>query len=147
MPSLPDILLSIRRPDDLVAALASTLEAHISSRSGLKGLAMKTGFSTLRSAKPDIANRAVRALLPEIGKALDPLYAEFGKSASTDFGEYLGQHRERAAALVIAAVDARLEQASNAPAKAIYKRFRGSAGEELQQLLPSLGRVLSTHII
>ncbi len=146
MPSLPDILLSLRHPDALVAALAGTLEAHISSRSGLKGLAMKAGFSTLRSAKPDIASRAVRMLLPEIGKALDPLYAEFTRSQSTDFGAFLQGHGERAASLVIAAVDARLAQASSAPAKAIYKRFRGQAGEELQQLLPTMGSVLSTHI-
>ena len=144
--SLPDILLSVKHPERLVDELARTLEAHIAGRSGLKGLAMKAGFGALRSAKPDIADRAVRGLMPDIAKALDPLYAEFMQGQGEDFGNYLTQHAARAAELMVAAVDTRLAGNPNAPVKAVYKQFRGSVGDELQKLLPPVGRVLSTHI-
>ena len=144
--SLPDILLSVKHPERLVDELARTLEAHIASRGGLKGLAMKAGFGALRSAKPDIADRAVRGLMPDIAKALDPLYAEFKRSQGEDFGSYLSQHAARAAELMVKAVDTRLAGNPNTPMKAVYKQFRGSVGDELQKLLPPVGRVLSTHI-
>lgn len=145
MSSLSAIVLSVTDPEALVNDLARTVETHIAGKSGISGTAMKLGFGALRSAKPDIAARAARSLLPHIAKALDPIYDAFKSSGSGDFGNYLGQHSVKAAALVIDTVDTRIAQSENTTAKAVYKRFRGSAGDELQKLLPSLGRVLTKH--
>lgn len=146
MSSLSSILLSAQAPEALVGDLARAVDKHIQGRGGLKGAAMKMGYSAMKAAKPDIAERAVRALLPDIAKALDPLHAEFSKSGTDDFGLYLGQHATRAAAVVIAVADQRVAASPNAPVKAVYQRFRGGAEDELEKLLPSLGRVLASHI-
>ncbi len=146
MSSLSTILLSVSDPEALVSDLARTVETHIAAKSGISGAAMKLGFNALRSAKPDIAARATRSLLPRVATALDPLYASFNSSRSADFGSFLSLHAEQAAGLVIDTIDARMGTSRNTAAKAIYKRFRGSAGDELQKLLPSLGRVIATHI-
>ncbi|MDO9452673.1 MAG: hypothetical protein Q7J29_07410 [Stagnimonas sp.] len=130
----------------LVNDLARTVETHIAGKSGIAGMAMKMGFHALRSAKPDIAVRATRTLLPDISQALDPLHAEFKSGNGEDFGSFLGQHAERAAQLVIGAADRRIGSIENSTAKAVYQRFRGSAGDELQKLLPALGQVLARHI-
>lgn len=145
MNSLSSILLSMPDQEALVNDLAHTLETHIASKSGIAGMAMKMGFNALRSAKPDIAARATRTLLPDIARALDPLHSEFKSGNSKDFGNFLGQHAERAAQLVIGATDQRIGSSKNATAKAVYQRFRGSASDELQKLLPALGQVLARH--
>ncbi len=144
--SLSGILLSLGQPETLVNDLARTLETHIAAKGGISGAAMKIGFNTLRAAKPDIAATAARKLLPDIAKALDPLYAEFKKTQGLDFGSYLSQQAPRAATVVLDAVDARMATIHNTTAKSLYKRFRGSAGDELQKLLPAFGSVLATHI-
>lgn len=146
MPSLSAILLSKPLPDASVNALAQTVESHIAKKTGIGGMAMKMGFNTLRAARPDIAERATRSLIPDIAVALDPLYAEFEKAPGTDFGSYLGQHAERAAALVMAALDRRLQQSRNTSAKAMYQRFRAAAAGDLQKLLPDFGRVIGRHL-
>lgn len=146
MSSLSSILLSMPDQDALVNDLARTVETHIASKSGIAGMAMKVGFNALRSAKPDIAVRATRILLPEIAQALDPLHSEFKNSGGQDFGNFLGQHAKRAAQLVIGATDQRIGTIQNTTAKAVYQRFRGSASDELQKLLPALGQVLTRHI-
>lgn len=126
--------------------LARTLENHIAGKSGISGTAMKLGFQALRAAKPDIATRAARQLLPEIAKALDPLHAAFAADKGTDFGAYLAAHGAQAASVVLAAVDARMVSVDNMATQSVYKRFRGSAGAEIQKLLPAFGNVLATHI-
>jgi len=143
--SLAHILLSAPERDALVAELAATLDQHIASRSGLKGTTMKAGFASLKLAQPDIAGRAVRALLPQVVEALDPLYAEFLRHGSADFGAFLAQHAAPAATQLLAATDARIGNSRNTTAQALYKRFRGSASEELTALLPALGRVLGKY--
>jgi len=146
MSSLSAILLSVPDPEALVADLARTVESHIAGKSGISGTAMKVGFSALRSAKPDIASRAARSLLPHVATALEPIYARFKSGGSGDFGQFLGQHAVQASGLVIEVVDARIAQSDNSTVKSVYKRFRGSAGDELQKLLPAFGQVLAKHM-
>jgi len=146
MPSLSDILLSANRPDGLVPALATTLETHVAAQSGLKGLAMKTGYNLLRSAKPDLATRAVNGLLPSIVTALEPLYAEFQRGASGDFGQFLQARAPQAVAMVASAVEQRVMGSGNSAAQSVFRQFKGSVGDELTKLLPSVGRVLSAHL-
>lgn len=145
-PPLSLILLSLSDPEALVNDVAQTLETHMAAKGGLTGTAMKLGFNALRAAKPDIAARAARNLLPDIAKALDPIYAEFKAGNGADFGQHLGQHASRASSVVLAAVDVRMAQINNSAATAIYKRFKSSADGELQKLLPVLGGILAKHI-
>lgn len=104
---------------------------------------MKVGLAALKAAKPDIAERAARALTPELATALDPLYRRFVASRGTDFGRFLAAHSAEAAESVLAVTDALLASAKNAAAKSLYQRFRGSAVDELGALLPTLGRLLA----
>lgn len=145
MKSLARILWSAPERDALIAELAAALDQHIASRSGLKGMAMKTGFASLKLAQPDVASRAIRALLPQVSEALDPLYAQFHHDSGTDFGAFLAQHAATTATQLLAATDSRIGNSRNTMAQALYKRFRSSASEELTSLLPALGRVLGKH--
>lgn len=145
MPTLSSILLSSAMSEALVRDLAAAIEAHVASKSGLRGMAMKLGFNTLRAAKPDIAMRATRNLLPHIGAALEPLYKQFTAGGQGNFGDFLSRHAAQAAQLVVKAVDVRIAQSSNTMAQTIYKQFHSSAGDELKKLLPALGHVINQH--
>lgn len=139
------IVLSEAAQESVVAELAAVLEQHLGAKRGISGMAMKLGFNTLRAARPDVAQRAVRSLLPEVLTALNALQA----SARPPGGDLVSLLREQggdACELVLARLDARVATSHNATAKALYQRFRGSAAEELQALLPTLGTVLSKHL-
>ena len=145
MPTLSRILLSSADPEALVKNLAATIEGHVAIKSGLGGMAMKIGLGALKAAKPDIAERATRNLLPHIATALEPLHSQFTTKGQGNFGDFLSQHAAQATQLVISAVDARIAASSNTMAQAVYKQFRGSTNNELKTLLPALGRVLNQH--
>jgi len=138
--------LSEAAQESVVTELAAVLEQHLGAKRGISGMAMKLGFNTLRAAKPDIAQRAVRSLLPEVLTALSPLQADAQQQGSGDLNRLLREHSREACERVLARLDARLATSHNATAKALYQRFRGSAAEELQALLPTLGTVLSKHL-
>jgi len=146
MSSLADILVAGQPPGPLVATLAQAMEAHIQAKGGLKGMAMKTGYNLMRSAKPDLAERAVRGLLPDILAALEPTYQQFRKTGAADFGSFLQLRAAEAVPAVTAAVQRRFEASSNPAAQKLYKQFSGSVADDLKTLLPSFGRSISAHL-
>ena len=139
------IVLSEAAQESVVTELAAVLEQHLGSKRGISGMAMKLGFNTLRAAKPDIAQRAVRSLLPEVMTALNTLQAS-AQQYGGDLSRLLREQGSEACELVLARLDARVAASHNTTAQALYQRFRGSAAEELQALLPTLGTVLSKHL-
>lgn len=140
------IVLPEAARESLVTELAALVEQHLAAKRGISGMAMKLAFNTLRSAKPDIAHRAARTLLPEVLTALGPLRAEFERSRRSSFAQFLGERRQQACEVLLCQIDTRLAQSQNAPAKAIYQRFRGSASDELETLLPQLAAALERHV-
>jgi hypothetical protein len=142
MESWSRILLPSPALDRLHQQLAEAVEQHLGSRGGVKGMAMKAGYVALRAAKPDVALRAVRALLPSMVEALQPLHEQFQQAGGGDFGDFLVRRADQAAALLLEVTDRRVATVQNTAAKSLYQRFRGSAAGELQVLLPTLGKLL-----
>lgn len=146
MKSLADILLAPHQRDELIAAAAKMVEQHVQQRGGLKGIGMKTGLSLLRAARPDILERASARMLPDMVKALEPLFAEFRQSGDGDFAVFLGKRADSAVELLLGVADSKVAASQNGAAKAAYEKFRGGAGEELKSLLPSLGRLVAAYL-
>lgn len=146
MKSLADILLAPHHRDELIAEAATMVEQHIRQRGGLKGIGMKTGLSLLKAARPDILERASARMLPDMVRALQPVYAEFRQSGDGDFAVFLGKHAGQAVELMLGVADSKVAASHNGAAKAAYERFRGGAGDELKALLPQLGRLVSAYL-
>src|SRR5580692_11148390 len=100
MPALADIVLTAERKDALVADCVHLTEGRIAARGGLRGIAMKTSLSLLKTARPDILPRAMQILLPDFVVALDPLYQDYLAAAAADrhadFASFL-RHRSDSA--------------------------------------------------
>lgn len=122
------------------------VEQHVQQRGGLKGMGMRTGLSLLKAAKPDILDRASARMLPDMVRALEPLYAEFRQSGEGDFAVFLGKRAETAVQLLLGVADAKVAASQNGSAKAAYQKFRSGAGEELNSLLPRLGKLVSAYL-
>lgn len=140
------IVLSSSAQQAVVVELATALEQHLAGKRGISGMAMKLGFNTLRAARPDVAQRAVRSLLPEVLSVIAPLHADYQGREDGDIRRFLAAHSRECGAQILARLDARLAASSNTTARGLYQRFRSSAGDELQALLPTLGTVLARHM-
>ncbi|HWY25141.1 MAG TPA: hypothetical protein VNX47_09495 [Nevskia sp.] len=139
--------MTAQNKDPLVADCVQLVEGRVAARGGLRGLALKTGLSVLKSARPDVLPRAMQALLPEFVSALDPLYQDYTVAgARPDFASFLQQHRERTVEALLGVTDSRAAQARNAAIKSVYARLRGGAEQEVEAALPQFAQLLSSYL-
>ena len=146
MDSLSRILEASPHREALIREMAGLLEAHIAGKSGIKGMAMKTGFSLLRKAKPDLAQRAVKGLLPDIASALDGLHGEFQRSQGSDLAGFLRTRADEAVPLASAAIERRIETSGSPAVQKVFRQFKGSVAEELRALLPAMGAAMGRQL-
>ncbi len=145
MKALADILLASQQKKAVIADCVQLIETHVASRSGLKGMALKTGLSMLKKAKPGILERATGYLLPEFIAALDPLYQESQRNKA-DFDAFLQKNAQRAAQALLEVADRRVEESDSNTVKSTYARMRGGAEAEVLAVMPGLSRLLGSYL-
>lgn len=146
MKVLADILLASEQKKAVVADCVELIETHVASRSGLKGMALKTGLSMLKRAKPGILERATAYLLPEFIAALDPMYQECQQGRQPDFEAYLQKHAKQATQALLKVADRQVEESDSNTVKSTYARMRGGAEAEVLAVIPGLSRLLNTYL-
>lgn len=146
MKELADILLASQHKKAVVTDCVQLIETHVAGRNGIKGMALKTGLSMLKRAKPGILERATGYLLPEFIDALEPLYQECQRSRQPDFQAFLQTHAKRATTALLEVADRRVEESDSNTVKSTYARMRGGAEVEVLAVIPGLSRLLGTYI-
>lgn len=146
MKELADILLASQHKKAVIADCVQLIESHVASRGGIKGMALKTGLSMLKKAKPGILERATGYLLPEFIAALEPLYQESQRSDKTGFDVFLQKNAKRAAEALLKVADRRVEDSDSNTVKTTYARMRGGAEGEVLAVIPGLSRLLDSYL-
>ena len=145
MQSLSEILLGGPNPQAVREDCVELIENFIAGRSGLKGMAYRTGMAMLTRARPGILQRATAKLMPQFIEALDPLFQEYQNQPAGSFSAYLDKNSVRAADALVSVAD-RMAQQGSEMARKTYGKFRGGAEDEMQTLVTGLGRVISKHL-
>lgn len=145
MKELADILLASQHKKAVIADCVQLIESHVANRGGIKGMALKTGLSMLKKAKPGILERATAYLLPEFIAALEPLYQESRRS-KVSFDAFLQKNASRAAQALLEVADKRAEESNSHTVKTTYARMRGGAEAEVLAVIPGLSRLLESYL-
>lgn len=145
MKSLTDILLAPQRKDAAIADLAQLLEGALANRGGISGMAIKTGVSMLKAAKPDVLQRGAARMLPQFAAALQPLFERFQASGGGDFSAFLKQHSAEATKVLATAADQLMATSQNATAKSLYEKFRGGAEKDIAAMVPKVGQLIQQY--
>ena len=125
----------------VAADLARTLDAEVSSKSGLSGAAIKTAYAGAKkkfNMEQEIGNN-----LEQIVSVFDPYWDQF--DGQGDFGQFLAQRGDEVTGKILGIADARAENTSNAQFKKIYSTFRGKAADHVKAALPAVGSCLQRH--
>lgn len=139
MPTLPELLLDPARRGATVAALAQTLSAEVSGKSGLTGMALKTALAAVRKISPDLVERALNGMLPDMAAQLDPLWQAKGDQP---FAAYLPTRADEAADALLNVADQRAGNPRHAAIAKVYNTVRPKAKVHVVAALPAVGRVL-----
>lgn len=127
--------------EQFLADTADVLAAELARQ----GMAIRTGFNVIRRAKPDLVDRALRALLPEFVAALEPFYADAQAEPSSSFRDHMLQERRGIADALLHVSDRRVETVSNRAVRTGYARLRRHARDGLITAMPRMADVIAIY--
>lgn len=134
--------------DAVIRDTVHLIDAEVSSKGGLSGMALKTGYKAVKALKNGrMIEGAVDHLLDEFTEALAPLHDDYRAQDAIDrFDVYLERHPHKAAEALLAITDARAQNADNRLIKKTYSKLRGQASKHVVDALPGVGRLIEKHV-
>lgn len=123
---------------------AALVDAEVAKRSGMAGIAIRTGFAAIKKIRPDIVEDSLDKLLPAFAPAIQPHVA--AGEASGGVASYFSANASRIADDLLAVTDAKAQNAQNAIMKRTYATLRGQAHKQTTQSVPAVGAWLQTYV-
>jgi hypothetical protein len=143
--TLSQQLLAEKTRPDVVEDLVEVVQQEVASKKGVSGAALKAGYGAASRVVPNLTERGLDKLLPDLARALDPFWADFETSGGADFGRYLSDHHTEVSAALLTVTDAKVAGTGREPVKKAYKALRGKADGHVQAALPRVGAALERH--
>jgi hypothetical protein len=144
MASLPDILNSESQKSAVIEDALSLLDSEVQKKGGVSGMAIKTGYKTVKGVKPGFLRGAVEDLLPDFAQALDPMYQEALQQGASVSG-HIAKDPNRVADALLAITDAKAARAKTKVVKGAYDRLRGQAKKHVEAAVPGLAELVAKH--
>jgi hypothetical protein len=144
MASLIDALTNESKKGEVITDCLDVLEAEVNDKSGLSGLAIKAGYKAVKGVKPGFIEGAVRDLVPEFARALDPMFQK-ALEGGDPVGSYFVKNGGAAADALLAITDRKAERSKNALVKSTYSKLRGTAKRNVEAAMPRLGKLIEKH--
>lgn len=144
MPSLVDQLASQPKRQQVIADACTVLDAEVSDKGGLSGIAIKAAYGMMKGLKPGIVPELVDHLLDDFLAALDPIYQE-AIVQKVRPGAHLQARAGAVADALLGITDARARGARQASVKSAYDKLRPTAKKHVEAAAPRLGQLLDRH--
>ena len=126
--------------DDCLAII----DAEVSDKSGISGLAIKAGFAAVKGVKPGFIRETVVDLIPQFAQALEPLWAE-AKAGTVPVAEFFLENRPRVAQGLLAITDAKAKVSPSSVVRGAYQRLRPAAERNVEAAVPRLTRMIARY--
>jgi hypothetical protein len=145
-PTLHDILLNPEARPQVVTECQQLVDDEVADKSGVSGLAVKTGYAAVKKFKPGIIGDVVEALLDEFVGQLEPFYAEHtSANDGRSLAEYFGEHSDKVAEALLSITDKRAEASERAMLRKTYQKMRPNGKENVVAALPRLAALIERH--
>jgi hypothetical protein len=140
--TLQEILLTPETKPKVVADCYALIEQEISDKSGIQATAVKVAYKTVNTFMPGHVRHMVEVLLPDIVDQLQPYWADFNASGSSEFGDYLAKRGDEVSESLLSVTDARAAASTRPTIIKAYRTVRGSAVKHIQAALPHVGELV-----
>ncbi len=141
MPSLANAVADPAVKPQVVDACVTLIETEVAGKGGLGGMALKTGFKTIRGIRPGFVKHVVDELVPEFAAVLDPMHQE-AVEAGTPVRAHFEANASRAADALLAITDGKAERSTNRVVKSAYGKLRGMAKANVESAVPGLADII-----
>ncbi len=146
MSTLADLLLTDEKRPEVVRDCVQVIEEEVASKKGLTGIAIKTGFATVKKVKAGIIPNVVNGLLDEFVEKLEPYNAQFAADDSqTDFVAYATYQAPNIADALLSITDARADKNDNRVLVGAYRKLRPAGKKQVVAAMPRIAAMLKKH--
>jgi hypothetical protein len=143
--TLQQILLTPDTQPKVIADCHALIEQEIKDKSGISGTAVKLAYKTITSFAPGYYNGMVEELVPQIVGKLEPYWADFSTSGSSEFGDYLVKRGGEVSDALLEVTDDYASKSDKPVILRAYKTVRGSAGKNIEAALPRVGEMVMKY--
>lgn len=146
MNSMVEVVADAARRSDVIRDVVSLIDSEVGKKSGLGGMAIKTGYKVVKKMKggrmiPDV----VDGMLDEFAGAIEPIHAKYRESGSTDFAAYLQANKSEAVNGLLSITDERARTTSHDVLRKTYQKLRPVGEKNVAEALPGLGRLIDRY--
>lgn len=142
---LKEVLLDGAKRPAVVGDLTRLIDDEVSAKSGVSGLAIKSGYGLVKKIKPGIIGDAVDTLADDFMARLEPFYADYRSTGGGGLPEYLGRRSSEVADALLGVTDERAEMSRRESIKKIYNKLRPQGKKNVEDALPKLGALIEKH--
>jgi len=130
----------------VVAECVTLIDHQVRSKGGVRGIAVRGAYATIKALKRGFVAGVVEALLDDWLAKLEPYYARWDAGGSGTFTEYLTARSDEVADDLLEVTDARAETTKHTTAKKYYFKMRDRAKENVVESVPELARLIERHL-
>jgi hypothetical protein len=138
MGKLRDIVSDEGKRQQVVAEAIQLVDAEVSDKGGLSGIAIKGAYAMVKGVAPGIMNKLMNGLLDPFLDALEPFYDE-AKQKSIPVKTHFVARQSDVANALLGITDQRAQQAGQGTLKKGYEKLRPTAQKHTEQAVPRLG--------
>lgn len=138
------VMVEGSKRQDVIDDACKVLDAEVSDKTGLGGVAVKGAYKLVRGVKPGFVREVVDHLLDDFLEGLDPIYQEALEKHISP-GAHLKAESERVADALLAVTDRRAEKSDHGMIKKTYTKLRPAAKKHVQAAAPRLADMLERH--
>ena len=142
---LQDILLAPDIQPQVTADCLKLIDQEVSDKSGVSAAAVKVAYKTVKTFKPGYLQSMMERLLPDIADNLQPYWADFNASGSSEFGDYLVKRSEEVSEVLLSVTDKQAESSQRPTILKAYRAVRGGAAKHVAAALPQVGVLVQKY--
>jgi hypothetical protein len=143
--TLQEILLAPDTQPKVVADCYELIEQEVSDKGGIAGTAVKVAYKTVTAFAPGHIRFMVESLLPGLTEQLQPYWADFTASGSSEFGDYLVKRGDEVSESLLSVTDARAAASDRPTIIKAYRAVRGGAAKQVGAALPRVGDLVMKY--
>ena len=141
MGTLRDIVGDGEKRKEVVGKAIEMVDAEVSDKGGLSGMAIKTVYAMVKGLAPGMMNKLMNGLLDDFMGALEPFHAE-AKQKGADVKAHLMSRQGDVANALLAITDARAARAGQGTLKKGYEKLRPTAQKHVEQAVPRVAELV-----
>ena len=146
MGALSDVIKDPARRRAIIDDGVRVIDAEVSRKGGLSGLALKAGFAVVKGVKPGIIGEALNMFLDDFAAKVDPHHEAWRASGKGELRSWFVSHADAIADSLLQIVDGRAERSRHQTLRKAYYKLRPEGKKHTIEAMPAVADLVRRHV-